>query len=161
MEPLSSPTPEQAKDWLNPRLKGADPNFLLNAPPAGPIDILAAYQTGVLKQRQEHTAQISMLLGGHSDPVELAALLAKQDAVLLLTWMHRIVSDLLKWQGAGQKPAWAGDSSLDIGRYSPAKLFRLYDKLGKYRRMARDQMNLQLALEEILISFQQTFRTYG
>lgn len=161
MEPLSSPTPEQAKDWLYSQLKGVVPNMLLNAAPVGPIDILAAYQTGVFQQQQEHTAQITLLLGGQSDPIELAALLAKQDAVLLLTWMHRILAELLKWQGAGQKPAWVGDSNLDIGRYSPAKLFRLYDKLGRYRLIARDQINLQLALEEILISFQQTFRTYG
>jgi len=160
-ESLAAPNLNQAREWILDRIKDADPTELMTNVSAGPIDIVRDYQDGVLQLQLGNIKCIDELMRGQLDPVELAAQMTKQDVVSLLNWIHRVVFDLIKWKLAGYVPAWSGQSSLNIERVSAEKLDKLYDKLAHYRRMARDQLNLQLALEEIFISFQQAARSAG
>ena len=158
-EPLDAPTPEQAEKWLGSTFSDTDTATLLTNISTGPLDIVRDHQKGILQQQLENLKQIDALIGGSADPLALAAQMAKQDTSSLLLWMHKLVFDLLKWRGAGQVPVWSKHARLNIERFSSVKLDKLYDKLADYRRMARDQLNVQLALEELLISFQQSVRS--
>ncbi|MGI9317362.1 MAG: DNA polymerase III subunit delta' C-terminal domain-containing protein [bacterium] len=160
-ESLPTPSSDQAEKWILTQISDADLTQLPVNVSAGPIDFVADQQSGLFQQQLENLKRIDSLLNGQSDPLDLASQMVKQDAVPLLNWMHKLVFDMIKWQGAGQVPMWADQSSLKIDRVSATMLYKLYDKLGSYRRMARDQLNVQLALEEILISFQNAIRANG
>lgn len=160
-ESLAPPNLTEAKEWILDRIKEADSTDLMTNVSAGPIDIVRDYQDGVLQLQLDNLKRIDALVRGQVDPVELAAQMTKQDVVSLLNWIHRVVFDLIKWRLAGYAPTWSGQSSLNIERVSAEKLNKLYDKIAHYRRMARDQLNLQLALEEIFISFKQAARLAG
>ena len=158
-EPLEAPAPDQARKWLETNVEGVVPETLSANISVGPIDVARDYQRGTLQQQLENVKRIDALVCGRADPIELAAQMTKQDITSLLLWMHKLVVDLLKWDGAGQVPEWSSQAKLNIEGFSTEKLYKLYDKLASYRRMARDQLNAQLALEEILISFQQSVRS--
>ena len=158
-EPLGAPAPDQATKWLESNLKDGDPETLVANTSVGPIDVARDYQRGTLQLQLENVKKIDALVSGRADPIELATQMTKQDIAPLLLWMHKLVFDLLKWEGAGQVPEWSSQANLNIDGFSKEKLDKLYDKLANYRRMARDQLNAQLALEEILISFQHSVRS--
>lgn len=163
---LAEPAREQAVEWLagegqlnltNARLERA-----LTESVGGPLDLHAVIESGALGQQQDNIGALLEMLRGRQQPIALAAAMAKQDILPLLEWLQQVATDLIRWQAAAHEPMWldaATGPPPDIGRVSPAGLFALYGKLGTCKRMARDQLNPQLALEDILIGMQRLFRS--
>ncbi len=149
VESLDAPDAETARTWLRERLGDALPAEL---PQAGPLDIVADQASGALEERAAGVEAVRQLLGGRADPVSLAASLAGQDALSLLGWLQELTAGLIRWQLAGGEPPWAAPGGPGARNIAAPALFAVYDKIGQYRRIARDQLNLQLALEEIFIA---------
>jgi DNA polymerase-3 subunit delta' len=154
---LSAPAHSVARQWIHQQTGDNKFGKLPEDFAGGPIDGLKDLESGLIKQQGKNLEHLIKMIAGQFDPVELAAQLAKQNMLPLLDWLHQLSSDLIKWQAAGQKPCWMGKLELQSDELSPIKLHELYDKIGRYRRMARDQLNAQLALEELLIFMQQAF----
>ena len=153
VETLTGPAAESSLEWLRGRTQG-DETLIRNAASSGmgPLDILAGLESGMLAWQAASLESLRGLCQGEGDPVALAESLAKQDPLPLLGWLQRFTGQLIRWQAAGGEAPWGtpehgGAASPSI---SPEALFALYDKIGFYRRVARDQLNLRLALEEIL-----------
>ena len=155
VETLAGPSAEASLEWLRSRTDGDDP-MVRNAVSSGlgPLDILADLESGALALQAANLEQIRALCTGQGDPVALAESLAKQDPLPLLGWLQRFTGQLIRWQTAGGEAPWGppGPGGPGGPRIPPGALFALYDKIGTYRRIARDQLNLRLALEEILVS---------
>ena len=155
LERLPAPDEAAARLWLRERV---DSSGLLDdlGQSYGPLDVLARLSTGEAELERNNNNMLLQLLVGNSDPVELAAHLTKQKNIAVFVWLHEWISALIKWHATDVMPPWLnrsiGESLIQNRQFAPASLHGLYDKIGKYRYMAQDQLNIQLALEEVLIS---------
>ncbi len=164
VEMLTGPTPEEATEWLRDRID-VDPPLVRNniLSGMGPLDVLADQESGALEWQGANLAALRALCAGQGNPVALAESLAKQDAILLLGWLQRFAGQLIHCQMAGTEAPWgtAGSGEERGLGISIKRLFALYDTIGHYRRIARDQLNLRFALEEILISLEAATASSG
>ncbi len=156
LHPLTAPDDATAKSWIRQQYGEQEAEGLVEKLPYGPLDILRNIESGLIHQQQDNIQRLAGLISGKTDPVELAGLLSKQETLPFLGWLHQICADLIRWQALNDSPDWIADIALQPAQVSPLKLHALYDKIGRYRRIARDQLNAQLALEELLITMQQT-----
>lgn len=155
VETLTGPTAESSFEWLRDRTDADDPMIRDSVSSGmGPLDILADLESGTLSWQAANLDSLRDLCAGKGDPVALAESLAKQDPLPLLGWLQRLTGQLIRWQTAGGDAPWGVPERGGAGcpSISPGALFALYDKIGFYRRIARDQLNLRLALEEILVA---------
>jgi DNA polymerase-3 subunit delta' len=159
LETLANPDAEAAKQWLGAQGANTEAIALADEAVEGPIQILHKDQSGELAQQQKNMNGLLAVMGGRQDPVELASAMSKQEILPLLQWMQQVLVVIIKWQSGGQAPRWSSKSGLDLASVPSAKLHAVYDKIGRYRSMARDQVNPQLALEELLIALQRALRT--
>jgi len=148
MESLSHPPPKIAQAWLSDQ--GSNASMTLQEERVGPLDQLALSESGYIEQKNQNTKGVLAVLSGRADAVELAALLSKQDNLEVLTWIQQFCADIIRWRSTGDSPGWQGTEHLP-GTMNIMRLYAVYDKISTYRRLAREQLNLQLALEEILI----------
>lgn len=153
METLAPPSVQTSLEWLDGR-GGENPALMQRAVTAGagPLEILAMAETGELAQQDANLRSIQALLAGTEDPVALAEGFARQDPAQLLQWMQRLICQLARCQLAGSQSPWTDGAALPDRAPAGEALFALYDKISETRRLARDQLNLRLAVEEILIS---------
>ncbi len=149
VEVLTNPQPEIAQAWLLE--KGADDVVASRAGRVGPLDQLAQSESGYIEQKNQNIKGVLAVLSGRTDAVELAALLSKQDNLEVLTWFQQFCADIIRWRSTGDTPGWHGTEHLPA-TMNIMRLYAVYDKISTYRRLAREQLNIQLALEEILIS---------
>ena len=158
LESLPTPSSETANQWL--QQKGIDVSRL----PAkqsgymGPYALEEALESGHLDEQESYLKAVLALITGRQDPVALAASLNKQELPSLLQWMQYFVIDLIRWRSASQSPAWGAKSGIEISRINCQKLHGVYDKIAIYRSLAREQINPQLALEELTIALQRALR---
>lgn len=149
LERLSEPAIEESLSWIQQQGTVFPENLLLER--SGPLDLLAQLESGTLEQKNQNIRGVLGVLDGRTDAVELASQMSKQDSSEILTWFQQFCADLIRWYCVGQVPGWQGieyvPSSMNIMR-----VYAVYDKISTYRRLAREQLNGQLALEEILIS---------
>lgn len=153
--PMPQPERTVVSQWLTQHGVAEAAQIVAANDNIGPFDLLADIENGVLQQQQENLQQLVGVLTGPVDPVALAATMAKSDITGSLSGLHKLSVGLIKWQSATQAPPWTALSRFNPALVSPLKLHAVYDKIGQYRRIAREQLNPQLALEEILISMQQ------
>ncbi len=156
VETLSTPSEAVVGDWLEGRTE-VESTLLRGAIESGegPLQILAAAESGELAQRDANLRVIGALLAGTEDPVALSEGLSKQDPNQLLYWMQGLVCQMARWQVAGSPSPWSDSRAVSARPLSAEALFGVYDKISAYRRLARDQLNLRLAVEEILISLRE------
>jgi len=159
LETLARPAASVARQWLAEQGAGAELMASVDGAVDGPIHLLQKERSGELTQQHENLGALLGVMTGRQDPVALAAAMSKQEILPLLQWMQSIFVELIKWHSAGQVPVWAAKTGLDISRISSIKLHSVYDKIGRYRNIARDQINPQLALDEILIAVQHGLRS--
>lgn len=159
---IPTPDPQTAGDWLSARISQTD------APPLSPTQIHHALQqasgaplgawdlhrSGQLQLRQELHRDLKALTRNSQTALDLAARLAKQDLPTVLGVLQHLSCDLIRaYCGVNDSP-----DAPNLGHASAQKIFALYDKLGEYRRIAQEQINPQLALEEIVLAWQQAVR---
>ena len=160
VEDLGGPDREEAFQWIQRQCEsenlqlGSAAQSIIRASRSGPIDILARISAGVLDLQISNQKLLLELLSGRLDPVEGASALSKQEITELLLWMQQCCADLIRGCASGRQLDWLTDRTL-LSRLDVARLHAVYDKISYYRRLAREQLNGQLALEELLIALRQ------
>lgn len=153
---LPAPAATAARAWLQQHMPDT-------APPAavadellglgGPLDAREMLRNDFLPAQTQLLQHIADLARGKLPPLECAAKFGKHDFAALLQWLHRFSVALIKGECGDAQPLY---EKIDLrGRkLSADKMFMLYDKIGVYRKIARDPINEQLALEELAFALQ-------
>jgi len=129
---------------------------------AGPVDVLQMHADGFLQRHAQLSGDFGRLVAGQAGALELAAQWAKHDFARVLDWMYHLSAALIKTAcGLGAGDDRGGDPGIDpridlrSRPLSPAKLFKLYDQIGHYRKISREPLNEQLAMEELLLALRE------
>jgi len=127
---------------------------------AGPVDVLQMQRDGFLQRHAQLSGDFGRLVAGQAGALELAAQWAKHDFARVLDWMHHLSAALIKTAcgidaGSGIDPGIDPRIDLRARPLSPAKLFKLYDQIGHYRKISREPLNEQLAMEELLLALRE------
>ena len=152
------PAAEAATAWLSEHLPGADAARALGLSNGGPLEALRLYNDGFLQLQDQFLRDITELANGKTGALELAARLNKHDFLQVLDWLHRFNCEMIREHCGADASGGRKPSRPHPGRLSAEKLFALYDKIGHYRKIAREQLNEQLAMEEIILTLQRTIR---
>ena len=153
---ISLPTPrrEDALRWLD---ESVDPNRATSALEmghGGPLAAKKLIDSGEFDKQLQYLRQISDLLESRANPLDLAAELAKSDFPGLLVWLAQFVGSLIQWKVAAAEPKWFDVSTMkwSTRQISVDKLFLVYDRIEFYRGIEREPINVQLALEDLMLS---------
>lgn len=124
---------------------------------AGPVDVLQMQRDGFLQRHAQLSGDFGRLVAGQAGALELAAQWAKHDFARVLDWMHHLSAALIKTACGLGADLGGGDPGIDLRSrpLSPAKLFKLYDQIGHYRKISREPLNEQLAMEELLLALRE------
>ena len=151
---LNAPDTEQQKQWLMDFMPQNESEMMMSLIPDGPLAVLKYYQQDYLDQHQQMLKGVSAIAMQQVNGIEVAAKFSKQEFRTTLLWLQNFVSDLIKWRSGAKIPSWTGQTNLKIEGISMQSLFFLYDKIGFYKKIAREQLNEQLALEDLMLIFQ-------
>ncbi len=152
------PTAEIATAWLGKRMSADEATRALSLSNGGPLDALKLFEDGFLSLQEQFVQGIAELAGGQTGALELAARFKQHDFLQWLDWLHRFSCELIRWGCGLDAPHWHAQIRLDARRLAVEKMFALYDKIGRYRKIAREQINEQLAMEELTLTLQNVLR---
>lgn len=144
------PAAVEARAWLQSRgLEGEAVELALRIAGGAPLAALALARSELPARHPELAREFELVLSGGGDPVAVAERWQSEDFGLLLLWLQRMVADLVRSR-SGLPPLLRERGAPD----EPAleRLFDSYDTISRLRRLAGDQINPQLALEEVLLS---------
>ena len=151
---LDAPDVETQKEWLAAHMPESEAESMMSLITDGPLAVLKYHQQDYLEQHQQMLKGVSAIAMQQVNGIEVAASFSKQEFRTTLLWLQNFVSDLIKWRSGAKIPPWTGQTNLKIEGISMQSLFFLYDKIGFYKKIAREQLNEQLALEDLLLIFQ-------
>ena len=153
------PNEESARAWLTKHIPEQDAVAALRHANGAPLDALALQQSDFLPLHEQLQQNISELASGKIAGLELAAKLLKHDFLQVLNWLHKFNCDIIKAH-CGVASTNHHDSYREIAPadLSAQRMFALYDKIGNYRKIAREQINEQLAMEEVILTLQAVVR---
>lgn len=156
------PEHTQAVAWLRERLPGdADAEALLALAEGAPLEALRLNDEGGLAARQTLVRQWVGLLEGREDPLAVAAQWKPWGLTRSLQWLSSWITDLIRLKStAGQ----AVISNKDLGgqlqklaeRLDLKALYAFLDQLTEYRRLVASNINEQLALEDLMITWRRS-----
>ncbi len=156
------PEPAQALAWLRQRLPGdVDAEALLALAEGAPLAALRLNEEGGLAARQSLARQWAGLLEGREDPLAVAAQWKPWGLTRSLQWLNSWVTDLIRLKSAGPD---AAISNKDLGaqlqniaqRLDLRALYAFLDQLTEYGRLAANNLNEQLALEDLMIAWRRS-----
>lgn len=153
--------PEQALavNWLRERLPAdVDAEALLALGEGAPLEALRLSEEGGMAARQTLMQQWIALLDGREDPLAVAAQWKVWGLSRSLQWLNSWVSDLIRLKSAG---AAAAISNKDLAaqlqklaeRLDLKALYAFLDQLTEYSRLTASNINEQLALEDLMVSW--------
>ncbi len=151
---LTAPDRHNALAWLAQFLNEQNSDDALSLAGGGPLEARRLAENGFLEHYQACLKGFARLAARQVNPIDLASQLNKFDFELQLLWFHRFVSELIKFCVANVKPSWMKYFGVDIRNVSVDGLYGLYDRICYYRRIARDPLNEQLAIEDLVLAFQ-------
>ena len=154
---LSKSDREQALEWLGQHVETGEMEMALELADGAPLKARTLCETGLMQARKDMVEGLVGISRRNLSPYELSASLQRLEFEEVLKWLQEFVKDLIKWKGAGQMPWWqaARDTGPAPETLSQDKLFQVYDRISAYRRIARGNLNEELALDNILLSIQQ------
>ncbi len=155
---LTLPDHVSASAWLGTHMPAADATRVLHLSNGGPLDALQMYKDGILQMQDQFLRGITDLASGKTSALDLAARLKAHDFMHVLDWLHRFNCEMIKGICGINTADSRTISRLNPARLSAEKVFALYDKIGNYRRIAREQLNEQLAMEELMLELQNVVR---
>lgn len=157
---MMTPGEEAALSWLEQgsgKAQGrGQSRIALKSATGGPLDARVLIEEGLLELQKNHVKGLINLLLKRVPALELAGQTAKMDFEQALVWLQQFVVDLVKWHQIQLEPDWADVFPQDIQTVSIERLYRLYDRIIHYRRIARDPVNEQLVIEDLLLVLQRT-----
>lgn len=150
------PTPEKpdAICWIESNTQVQDSDIALTLANGGPLEVRNLSESGFLDQYENCLQGFAGIMLRNVNPVELAAQLNKLDFEQLLLWMQRFVTELIKLSTTTSPPYWGDSVRFNIKNLSVERLYGLYDRIGHYRRITREPVNEQLAIEDLVLAFQ-------
>ena len=158
---LAFPAPdvETGASWLQKQVgKEVDGAALLALGDGAPLEALHLYETGGLEVRNALADQWVRVAEGREDPLKCAASWADLGLPRALHWLSSWTMDLIRLKSGGASDVITNTdlapqlrklaTGLDLKR-----LFAQLEQLTEYTRWAGGQINAQLALEDLMISW--------
>jgi DNA polymerase-3 subunit delta' len=153
-------------DWLQTqKVSVADAAVLLGLAGGAPLRALELDQTGVIGQREKLLGDLEALRGGPADVVACAARWQKIGAEFSLTWLQRLVADMVKIHMIPQPEAFLANHDLAcrlqaLGEGLDLKqLYGFADAVSEARDLLASPVDNLLLLEDILILWLRVTRT--
>ncbi len=155
---MATPDQQAALDWLERELTGGVESGLgaLKLASGGPVDAKTLANEGLLDIHRNYLEGLTGLLSGRVPALELASQFSKMDFGRILIWLQQSVIDLVKWRQTDLKSDWIHGFEERLMNVSIERLYRLYDRISHYRRISRDPLSQQLAIEDLLLTLQKT-----
>lgn len=156
------PTMDAAIPWLRENTKSVDDaeiRAMLQLANGGPLEALRYLQNNTQTLVEELLKSLENLTLGRADPVNVAKAWAETDVVLLIKWLIMWTSYMIRLKYASSPPDsyLVGERSLQnlAAAVDLLALFRFLDKLTETRRLLDSQANIQMMLEDVLITWMQ------
>lgn len=116
---LGSPSQQEAVVWLQGQMdSSADVELLLGIADGMPLRVLNSIDEDYLKLRQELASHLVPLSEGVRSPIQVAALMAKEEVGRVLELLYQLVSDSIAFTLSGGKVIKNRDLSETIEQYS-------------------------------------------
>lgn len=156
---FSRPTVESAEKWLEDQVGSTvDGAALLALGDGAPLEALRLYETGGGELRSRLAGQWLQVVDGRGDPLACAASWADLGLPRALHWLSSWTMDLIRLKsGISQDVITNIDLKPQLQKLAAGldlrKLFNQLEQLTEYTRWAGGQLNAQLALEDLMISW--------
>ncbi len=158
---LEFPCPKRSDTlaWLAQSTASSEQAATLLAVAKGaPLHALAMARGETLEQRNAFFTDLFELAEGGLHPVKVGERWAKQDILQILSWFHGALADMIKLNMLGNSVAICHMDYIDAlqaraTKLDLAALYRCYEQVGSAQQLLKANMNAQLLLESILISW--------
>jgi len=145
--------------WLTEHTpSGTDVATLLALADGAPLEALELFETGSLEARNTLADQWLQVISGRGDPLKCAANWSQLGLVRAINWLSSWTMDLIRLK-SGAAPDVITNSDLRPQLQNLAqqldlrRLFGQLEQLTEYSRMVGGNLNVQLALEDVMISW--------
>lgn len=159
---LPRPNEEQALAWLSAYLEDdVDKQTLLSLADGAPLEALRLQENGGLQNRAELAQQWLALTQGRGDPLACAASWSELGFSQALQWLAGWTMDLIRLKSGAPAVAIVNGDLLaplqQLAQQSSLQaLFAYLEQIMEYQRWVDGQLNSQLALEDLMISWRKT-----
>lgn len=156
---LPRPGREMALTWLKDQLgDNVDGETLLSLTDGAPLEAVSLHETGGLAMRHELAQAWSNVAEGKGDPLECAASWSEQGLAQAAQWLNSWIMDLIRLKSGAPPAAIVNCDLCQIlpvlaDRLELKQLFNTLEQITEYTRWGEGQLNPQLALEDIMISW--------
>lgn len=151
---LTTPDKKSALTWLAQHLPEQQLDTALTLANGGPLEARRLFDSGFMEHHQNCLNGFAEVAAKRVTPIEFAGRLGKLEFDQLLVWFHRFVTELAKLCVSGVEPYWLKSIRIDTQKVSVERLYGLYDRINYYRRISQGPVNEQLALEDLVFTFQ-------
>ncbi|MEO5702749.1 MAG: DNA polymerase III subunit delta' [Gammaproteobacteria bacterium] len=161
---FAPPAEQLAANWLRTHIKDdQDPIHLLALAGSAPLTALSMAASDACTRRALMLDDLESLLNQQADPVSLAATWLKGNVAETLTWMLSCIIDMVRLRSDARPPHLANPDlqqrlSLLAGQFSSAMLYAHLDCVTEAIKLLNSQVNTQLLLEDMLLSWSNTSR---
>jgi len=152
------PKREAARKWLSSRVGSLDSELLLDLAGGAPLRALALSESGILDERLKRLGELAALSAGEIEPVALAAAWKESDLSRLLEWIWGWVADMLRIKQGGDGGMLTNPDQKErlqkiANGIESKELYRFLDKINETIRGLGTQLNTQMSLESILLTW--------
>ena len=161
---FARPAAELATAWLREQLgEPADIANLLALSDGAPLAALALHEEGGLALRRELASQWIAVSQGRGDPLACARQWAELGLPRATRWLASWVMDLIRLKSGGD-PAAMTNADLRphlqtlLDRLELRGLFAYLEQVTETSRWAAGQLNAQLAMEDLMVSWRRVIR---
>ena len=158
------PDAQIGSEWLKDQLgSGVDIQTLLALAGGAPLEALQIHETGGLEIRRSLADQWARVVEGRADPLKCAANWSDLGLPKAVNWLASWTMDLIRLK-SGVAPDVITNTDLRPQLQKLAegldlvRLFAHLEQVTEYSRWARGQLNAQLALEDLMISWSRRSR---
>ena len=158
---FEQPPLDATVSWLKSNTSSDEANIktMLHLASGGPLQALNYLKNNTRELMEGLLESFVTLTLGKADPVTVAKAWAETDVAALIKWLILWTSHMIRLKYGVQKPDNdpVGESSLKnlAATVDLVALFRFMDKLTETRRLLDSQANVQLLLEDLLITWLQ------
>ena len=160
--PFPQPSAEVTVQWLKTKaskMSDAEIKAMAHLANGGPLEALGYLQNNTMKLVETILESFTKITSGKADPVTIAKAWSETNVRLLIKWLILWTSHMISLKSAAQPPDsdFVGASALQqlAAGLDLLSLFRLLDKLTETRWLLESQANVQLLLEDLLITWLQ------
>ncbi|WP_020484925.1 DNA polymerase III subunit delta' [Methylomonas sp. MK1] len=161
-----TPVHELAMSWLQQQGVGEQADLLLKLAQGSPLLAKHYAEQNMVQLRQQYFEAWLHIAQGKENLLTVAELWQKQekiDLAVVLLWMASWVADIVKYAYRAESPALANPDLKNAlqalaDRLELKRLYRFYDNVLTTKSQLNTQLNKQLMVEQLLISWSQLNR---